>query len=894
MKSTLLVRATLLSIAFSIGLTGCSDEGDMSQDEIQYLSHLDQSRFFQRQGELKASTLEARSAIEIQPQKAEPYFVIIDNLLTAGDALNAERQLDRVMTDIPKESLTPSLHNKAALIRAEAQLMQREFAEALASLDGISSPDRAQELEAALLRGRIFLADDKLDDAEKAFQSAKALDTSSALPMVGLSRVAYARGDKEQIQALIQEAEQVDSNDPELWLWKAQLAHANKEWKTAEEAYIRALEDIGQYDVMTYRKYETISALISTLRAQNKSSEAFVYEEILAKSAPGTIKSNLAAASKAFRQGDLDAASRYLEEILAQAPDHEQSALMLGMVRFRQGRTREAEALLAPIAEMGDSEAANKLLAATRIQLRDPEGARKILEKLDDNQKDPEVLALVGIASLASGDAKSGMGFIERSLEIRPDNHELRLRYAGYLLQQGDIEGALHHAEQVMDVNQTANQARILMIQAHIVNNDMNSAKESANAWVKEQPENINALIARGQLAARAGDSKEAMNYFDQAAKKDPGSPSPAIAAGNLALELKQLDAARTHFQRAVKLAPDNRQALKGVSDVMERGQLVSYMRTVLEENPEANGPKAILLEVALRDDNASEADELSAALLERESENKPSRAAPLVAGIYHGVAVSLEEAGKPQQARKVLNRGRVLFPENQDIALQSAALAFRNNQGGEAREILQEVKRVHPDSPRPYLVEATHLANQQKHKEAAEMFQLALAKERTAPTELAYARELQRSGQARKAIESLESAVKDYPNQPQLMLSLALYYQENNQESEARQTYERVLKVSRDNVLALNNLAWLYHQNGDQRALNLARRAYELSPDSGAIADTYGWILFNSGKHEESLPVLEKAYELEPEAEEIAMHLVEAYKATGQGSKAKTLLEKM
>ncbi|HEY9119370.1 MAG TPA: hypothetical protein VIN33_06410, partial [Marinobacter sp.] len=63
------VLLAFVSLTLPVALTGCSDEDKMTQEEIRYLSHLDQSRFFQRQGELKASTLEARSAIELQPGK---------------------------------------------------------------------------------------------------------------------------------------------------------------------------------------------------------------------------------------------------------------------------------------------------------------------------------------------------------------------------------------------------------------------------------------------------------------------------------------------------------------------------------------------------------------------------------------------------------------------------------------------------------------------------------------------------------------------------------------------------------------------------------------------------------------------------------------------------------
>src|SRR5690606_35348089 len=102
------------------------------------------------------------------------------------------------------------------------------------------------------------------------------------------------------------------------------------------------------------------------------------------------------------------------------------------------------------------------------------------------------------------------------------------------------------------------------------------------------------------------------------------------------------------------------------------------------------------------------------------------------------------------------------------------------------------------------------------------------------------------------------------------------------------------LLKQNPQNILALNNLAWLYHQNGDKRAMDLARKAYELKPDNAAIADTYGWILFQAGKQSESVKVLEKAHQLAPNSYEIGMHLVEAYRKAANDKQAKAILSKL
>ncbi|HEY9119825.1 MAG TPA: tetratricopeptide repeat protein, partial [Marinobacter sp.] len=678
MKPVLAVRATLLSVAISLTLTGCGgDSNEMTQEEIQYISHLDQSRFFQRQGELKASTLEARSAIDLQPEKIDPYFLIIDNLLKAGDSINAERQLNWLMEQVPEEEVNSTVKNRANLMYAEAYLMRGEFEQALAALDKITSPDRPLETEATLLRGETYLASGQLDEASAAFEQARTIDSGAVEALVGLSKTAFARDNNEKARELVAEAEEIDAENTELWLWKGQMAHAEKNWQKAEDSYVRALEDIGQYDVMTQRKYATISALIRVLRAQGKQSEAFVYEEILAKSAPGTIKSNLVAAQDALEEGDLTNAARYLEEVRAQAPGHKQSALMLGLVRFRQGRIEEAEKLLAPIAEMGESEVGGKLLAATRLQMRNPEGAQEVLDKLEGKDSDPETLALVAIASLASGDTETGEALMEKALELNPDNHQLRLRYANYLSGTGQHARAIDLARQVVNKAPEMDEARNLLIQAQARSGDVAAAITTASQWIKEDPDNIAALLTRGNLSASQDKLEEAREYFTQARSKDANAPGPLLALGRLALSQDNKAEAQKHFRKAVEIAPDNRQALQGLTAVLEPTETERFMRQVLEQNPDATGPRLVLLELALRQGNSQEADDLTASLLEREEENTPSRAAPLVASIYNTIAASLREAGQTDRASAVLNRARVLFPENEEVSLQAAQQAF-------------------------------------------------------------------------------------------------------------------------------------------------------------------------------------------------------------------------
>ncbi|MBC7183672.1 MAG: tetratricopeptide repeat protein, partial [Marinobacter sp.] len=472
-------------------------------------------------------------------------------------------------------------------------------------------------------------------------------------------------------------------------------------------------------------------------------------------------------------------------------------------------------------------------------------------------------------------------------------NHSLHLRYANYLSQKGEHARAINIIEKVLDKAPDMKDARSLLIQAQAVSGDVEAAIKTTSEWIKEDPDNIDALVIRGNLAASQNKFDEARDYFTQAHNKDTDALGPVIALGRLALNQKNQAEAQKQFRRAVELAPDNRLALRGVTSVLDQAETESFMRQVLEDNPDATGPRLVLLELALRGGNTQEADNLTASLLEREEESTPAKAAPLVANIYNSVAASLRQAGETDRASAVLNRARVLFPDNEAIALQAAQQAFLAGNNDEARSILQEAKQQHPDSPRPYLVEARYFESRGEYQQAAEYYQLAMDKQSSAGVMNAYAEALQKAGKEAEALKLLESGIETFPRDPQLRLRLALLQQTQGDNEKAKANYEALLDSMPENTIVLNNLAWLYHQTGDERAISVARKAYDLAPKNAAIVDTYGWIMLKAGNHEESLPILEKAHQLQPESEEIALHLAEAYRAVGKNADAQRILEK-
>jgi tetratricopeptide (TPR) repeat protein len=121
------------------------------------------------------------------------------------------------------------------------------------------------------------------------------------------------------------------------------------------------------------------------------------------------------------------------------------------------------------------------------------------------------------------------------------------------------------------------------------------------------------------------------------------------------------------------------------------------------------------------------------------------------------------------------------------------------------------------------------------------------------------------------QALESwLGHTLRERPDDPRVLMALALLYHEQKRPTLARETYEKILRKDPHHVLALNNLAWLLVTAKDpslyqpQRALLLARKAAELRPEP-MILDTLAEAYLANGHPEQALEMIRQALARRP-----------------------------
>lgn len=145
--------------------------------------------------------------------------------------------------------------------------------------------------------------------------------------------------------------------------------------------------------------------------------------------------------------------------------------------------------------------------------------------------------------------------------------------------------------------------------------------------------------------------------------------------------------------------------------------------------------------------------------------------------------------------------------------------------------------------------------------------------------------------GDANDALSPLNKALAKNPENPTLLLARGMIYDDVGSYQKAWQDYARVTILEPENAYAWN--AWGYsltinttRYNEAERLLN---RAIELYPDSPAIIDSVGWLLFKQGEPEAALPHLQKAWDAFKHPE-VAAHLGEVLWVLQRPEAAKTI----
>lgn len=861
-----LLRIACVSLVALLALSGCSKE----DPEQQAQDYLKRSEAYATQGQYRAAMIEVSNAIKTAPGDVSYQVAMAQIYNTLGAARRASSLLAKYSEDHRQE---------VALPLAEAYLMQGKFLSARELLTPFepSMPEETRRKQLYLadstrIQGNLEQARDQYLDLLEEYPGDTEIQHHLAETYIFMEQPQQAQETMDQ--ALAQAPE-----DPELLYLDAVLAFRANDLERAEQRLTSALVELPETDIMLPERSAVLKLLSETLTSLGRSTEALVYQRVLAEGASESIEAQrrLSDATLAAEEGEFEEAERILQELLDENPDSQSASVLLGMVNLRQGDLVAAEPLLSGNV---DVETANPdLIRATVLAQRQAgktEQAIKTLERaLEVRPKEPVLLAIYGLLALETSDQQEdGYLALQKALAQDPHRGRLRLALARHHFQQGEREQGMAQLRSAFNYQPADWPVTNVYMNQLFARGDLAELAEAVAELKATAPKAPETTLFEAQYRFRNDQQAQAIEQMRRLIQSDAGFARGHGVLAQMLVETDRPKEALEALEQVIALEPNNDSAYKAGVQITAAHDIgvkpVAWLSSLASAYPAATPNATGLQAMVLREQGDLDA---AAQLLENYDGEQTNYIRQTKALVYRGMAQASLQQGDTNAARSQLMQALELFPTSKSLSLDLVRLELSANNYQQANTLLEDLRGRYPEDPQLTLVRAQAVAAE-KGPAAAYQELRTTWDEQPNPELGNMLITLARAEDPQAVPQLLEEWKAIAPNSRERLLLVAEHHQMQGSTLEARNLYETLLTQNGQDPIALNNLAWLLKDSDLARAAELAKKAVELQPNAPAILDTYGWLLHLQGQSQEAVTYLERAHELAPNAEEIEQNL--------------------
>ncbi|MES2625859.1 MAG: tetratricopeptide repeat protein [Pseudomonadota bacterium] len=851
-------------------LSSCNQQEDVNEDLVQVQSHLDLAQVYKDQGQFRASVIETQNAAQLMPGNLETRIFIAKLYIELGDINSAINELNNALAATPDNT-------ELKLLLAEAYLLSNQSAAGLTLINSLQvSPD--QEVQKNWLLGSLQAASGDAQSANATLLSVYAMDKLHVPTLIVLSKLSYLNGDLQQTNDYIQQASQASSDeDEDLWIWRGQLAMLQEDYPTAELAYFEALDIMSLQDIMTAKRFTTLQSILVPLQMQQKNDEALRYSQIIANSPQGEFNAEYQNAFSLLQQGSIADAEEQLNDLLTTAPDHPGSNILLGIARYSNGDFTQAERLLSEYVNTDTATPQLVLaLASTHLKLNQPDKALAVLQSAQlKNPQDASILTMIGVIERGQGKLNESIATLSSVIDMAPQDGLPQFAIAGTYLQQQNYDQAVSHLQEAIKLNPEFVEAKSLLLNTYLAQQDTNSAKQLVDSWLAEDSASSLNNMAAGVLASTSNDFATARTYFEKVLQNDPEDIQAQLYLAKINVQEQNLVGALNIFTSILDKDVSNANALGGLLAVGELAgsapESVSKIQQIINDNPSEYVPSLVLGQYYLNNadlTNAYTYAEKSVSIMQNDYTIN------LLADITNNMVNAELQNKDYAKARELLDKLLVQRPEHiqtlgKYVEVEAAAGNF-----DAAQVLVEKVRQIQPEQVYSYELEGELLRSQNNIEGALAAFRTAWGIQRNSVIGTKIYQILLGQNDGSAAQNFLNEWIASDNNEVAPKVLSAMHYQQENNTAQAIALYEEISTLQPNNLVMLNNLAWLIQDSDPERALELAQRGAELYPNNAEVLDTYGWILFQQDKRDEARVALNKALELAPDSASIKEHV--------------------
>lgn len=798
-------------------------------------------------------------------------------------------------------------------------------------LDKIEDP-----FQRAMAKAMYYSRLGKKSEYMEQLKAAEAIEPDSPVVIDRLFKEAILAEDWGEAERHAKHAEQKNMDSLKGVLYWAQLHISKKEHDEAIEALQKALGEfpdskrvltslgecylgINQFEKgMSYLERVAANdpsyapALVGLARATEALGQTDDYVEWVSKAhrlVPGHpyIQRAYMAIQEATSSPDESIARR--EGLLQKKPDDADNILRLAQLYQRVRQNDRAEQMYRKLWENPDvnkAKAARLLVSFYRSLGRYTDG-QKVLDELLATTEDKVMAYAICGEFYARFDPVAAKKALNKAIASGPADERGYRAMAEFLSQQEQWSEAAEVMAKYIELRPDADVQEKRLVHFLIRAGLLDKAEQRLNTILGRSPSDAQALVLKGMLAMQRKDEDQALALLERALVENPTQADAFYYRSQIYRARGMMDKARADLEQARKLSPnpvfamDLASVMIGLGD--RAGAQLVYSE-ILQQKPDHN--EAIL---ALADMYAQQSrwQQLEKLLSDAKARFPADPLYP-----YKEAKMWVAQDRMDQAIRSLkdsLNRNAGYFPaiglylallihtEDYD-SLQAAVESYSKDpdiapwvDAISARGLAKQGKEAQADEK---FVEALRAADQQRLPSVVEQLVQAYGPENAAQKLKTWIPALrpddwrlhwqlasvhfmhggleEGSVILLKALELADSkAAKAAVNR-----HLAMAYSNMGKLKEAAEAYRSVLAQFPDDVMALNDLAYLYTDKlgRPDEAVPLAQKAAAAAPSDGGVVDTYGWALAKSGRLPEAERQLARASQLSPHLPDIRYHL--------------------
>ena len=433
-----------------------------------------------------------------------------------------------------------------------------------------------------------------------------------------------------------------------------------------------------------------------------------------------------------------------------------------------------------------------------------------------------------------------------------PDDLEAQRAAAIQLARNGRYDESMVYMEKVL---QAKGDTHFDFLALSAVETDAETRaglQKSFDSLLVKHPDNGQLIFGKALLMQQDGDAEGALKLLENNPPQN-GEVAPVLLRARLLQSLNRGNEALPLLQKSIRQYPDDKRlGLTYARTLVEQNRMgeakVQFARLV-EQYPEDDELRFSLALVCLEGKAWDEAEGYLEELIERDSH---------VDSAHLNLGRIAEERNDPETA---LTQYALVGPGNDYLPaqLRQADILISHGRGAEASKKLAAARDAQPDfAIQLYLIEAETLSA---------------------------------NNQTDRAWNVLQQALKQYPDDMNLLYSRAMLAEKRNNLEQMERDLRAIIKREPDNAMALNALGYTLSDRTTRyaEAKALIQQAYDLNPDDPAVLDSLGWVNFRLGNLDEAERLLRQALERFPD-QEVAAHLGEVLWANGKQREAKKI----